>query len=62
MKQHFSTFSLQGMEALDLTACDNIYGGESAWYWVGYVVGAFVKAVTSGSPDNGMRLYNMALG
>ena len=56
MKQHFSTFSLQGMEALDLTACDNIYGGESAWYWVGYVVGAFVKAVTSGSPENGMRL------
>jgi hypothetical protein len=53
---------LQNMQELSMEQCEKINGGETLWYWIAYGVGDFVKGMTSGAPNSGQRLYNIALG
>ncbi|MEO6960806.1 MAG: hypothetical protein ABIY90_02510 [Puia sp.] len=62
MKKEEFNQSLQNMQELSMESCEMIHGGETAWYWVGYFVGSFLHGMTSGAPNSGQRVYNMALG
>ena len=62
MKTEMFNQPLQNMQELSMESCEMINGGESAWYWISYAVGNFVRGMTSGAPNSGQRLYNAALG
>ncbi len=62
MKTVMLNQSLQNMQELSMESCEMINAGETAWYWISYAVGYFVKGMTSGVPSSGQRLYNAALG
>jgi hypothetical protein len=61
MKTEMFNQSLQNMQELSMEACEMINGGETAWYWAAYFLGSFIKGMTSGAPNSGQRVYNMAL-
>ena len=62
MKKEKFNQSLQHMQELSMESCSMIHGGETAWYWAAYMVSSFLHGMTSGAPNSGQRVYNMALG
>jgi hypothetical protein len=62
MKTEILNHDLRNLQELSMESCEMINGGESAWYWIAYGVGYFLRGMTSGAPSSGQRVCNMALG
>ena len=61
MKQELKQFFPEGFETMTMTDCEQVNGGESAWYWLAYGVGSLAKALFTGGPTMSQKVCNMAL-
>jgi hypothetical protein len=64
MQKTWNGAILPNMQELTSQESAEIVGGESLWYWVGYVVGGMINGVRNdnGVQSSGQKLMNAALG
>ncbi|MDP4128701.1 MAG: hypothetical protein Q8918_17270 [Bacteroidota bacterium] len=62
MKTAMFNQSLPNVQELSVESCGMIRGGESPWYWIGYMLGSFVDGITGDVSNSGQRVYYAALG
>jgi hypothetical protein len=48
-------------EALNQAELENTFGGESAWYWIAYGVGAAYTYISNYEQSSGSKVMNTAL-